>query len=65
MEKKKPTKAYLYCVDMIIKASQKCVKKPDSCDDSFYDKVYDKIEKLIPKMSLKEKQLISKLVIGL
>ena len=39
----KPTKAYTFCVDMIIKATQRVVKKPDLCDDVFFDKVYDKL----------------------
>ena len=65
MEKKtKPTKAYLFTVDMLIKAAQRVIKKPDACDEVFYDKVYDKVGKMIPKMSPKERQVIAKLVMG-
>ena len=66
MDKKvKSTKAYLFCIDMLIKATQKVVKKPDLVDEAFYDKVYDKIEKMIPKMSPRERKIISKLAVGL
>lgn len=61
----KPTKAYTFCIDMIIKATQRVVKKPDLCDEAFYDKVYDKLGKMVPKMSPKERQVIAKFIIGL
>ena len=66
MDKKiKPTKAYTFCIDMLIKAAQRCVKKPDTCDEDFYDKVYDKVGKMLPKMSPIERQVIAKLTVGL
>ena len=66
MDKKiKPTKAYEFCVDMLIKATQRVVKKPELCDDIFYDKVFDKVGKMIPKMSPRERQIIAKLSMGM
>jgi hypothetical protein len=66
MKKKvKPTKAYTFCVEMIIKATQKLIKKPDLCNETFYEKVYDKLEKMVPKMSSHEREVVAKLIMGL
>ena len=65
MDKNKPTKAYEFCVDMLIKATQIVVQKPNLCDDAFYDKVFDKVGKMLPKMSPRERKIIAKLSMGM
>jgi hypothetical protein len=65
MKKKsdKPSKAYAFCIELVIKAAQRAVKKPD--DEAYQDKVLDKIGTLVPKMSESERQVIAKLISGL